>query len=684
MEKKLSALLIEDSEDDALILLHTLKKAGYQVDSQRVDTEHDLINAHASQTWDIIFSDFSMPQFNGMQALKLIRERDQYTPFIFVSGTIGEERAVDAIKQGANDYIIKGNLIRLIPTIERSLEEVRVKKALEDSHIRFQHAFHYSGVSSALVDVLGHFIETNAAFHELLKYDESTLKEMTIHDIVDDEFTSTFLEAISSLMTKKIKSQSLELRIKHHDKRKLWIALNMSLIASEHSQATPYFIIQFQDKTEEHLFKEKLLYLKKYNALTGVMNRDSTIEYINNLIINQTYSRFSVFFVDLDRFKLINETYSESYGDNLLRDISQKLKSQLNHLAEIGYYGGNEFIIIASFIEKEDCEKVIYKIHDVLSEPFLIQSDNITLTASIGVSQYPNDAEKANTILKTASMAMRHCKNKGGNAVCYFNESMLKTTNKLKIENDLRNAVQNHELHIYYQPKINNQGLVSGLEALVRWKKNNTIIPPDQFIPIAEESGSIIEIGRTVLTRALNVFSTLSKNQMISENAKIAVNLSPRQFSDAKFIPIMIDTLQQYNLSPYALEIEITENALIHNFEECLHMINTLKKIGIQITIDDFGIGYSSLSYLKDLQSDCLKIDKSFVQTCLSDTNSQSIVSSTISLAHRLNLKVVAEGVETKGHHDFLLRQHCDEFQGYYFSRPLPENELITYLLEKR
>lgn len=689
MDKTLRALFVEDSEDDAMILQHALKKAGYEVFSERVDTSDSLVNALSAQNWDIIFSDFTMPCFNGLEALRIVREYNDDIPFIFVSGTIGEERAVSAIKQGANDYLIKGSFNRLEPAIETALEDARIKRenrvikqALEETRERFYHAFHYSGLAMALVDLNGHLIECNESFRSVLGYEETELFQLKFENVIDAEYVETYQKAKTKILKNIDQNTQIELQLHHKDGHNLWIILNLSVISGRKN--TTYFILQFQDITERCLFEQQLLYLKMYHMTTGLKNRNTISKNINDYIEMNKNEEFVIFFIDIDRFKQINESYSPDVGDTILRKIAERLKMHLS-VIDIGYFGGNEFVLITKYVSLKKSNKFARKIRSTLLAPISVKLNQIVLTSSIGISFYPKNGKNAESLLRSAVLAMRHCKNNGGDNHYYYDATMEKSINKLKIENDLRLSIEQNEIFIAFQPKMDLQNnRLSGFEALTRWKKDGALILPGEFIVTAEETGLIVELGKIVLKQSIKLYVDLLKNNLISPEIKLAINVSTRQFHDPEFLDIIKSIILENNLLPSSFEIEITETALMKNREICLSSIHLIRDFGLQIAIDDFGTGYSSLQYLKDLPLNRLKIDKSFIQCCTTDKNCGSIVTSIISLAHRLGLKVTAEGVENDEQKTFLAQNNCDELQGYLFSKPLLEDEVRAYLLSNQ
>lgn len=687
MEKVLRILMIEDSPDDVLLSLHAIKKGGYKVFFERVDREETLIAA-LNNSWDLILCDYSMPYLSGLKALELVRERNEEIPFIILSGTIGEEKAIHAIKRGANDYVNKQHSMLLLPAIERVFQEQRIKKenyatklALEETKERLYYAFHYSGTGIALIDLNRDFMETNPAFGTLIGYSYKDLQHIKIDQLIDEDFQASFNAALSDVVNNKKSNEQVELRMIHKNAQKLWIVLNISLIKHSSASKKPYLILHFQDRTEQRYFEERLLFLTTYSNLTGLLNRASIFAKMNELIHQKVNQTFTVYCLDIDRFKRVNETYGAHLGDNFLKKISTQLKESIAANEILGYLGGNSFIIIdtrpASTTEARIRGEYFA---DTLQEPILMNNKELTLTASVGACQYPKDGRTINQLLKAATASVQESKRKGGDCYTLYNPELALQSNNLIIDSDLRKALATNDLLVFYQPQVSaHTNKPSGMEALVRWNKNGALILPYEFIPIAEESSLIIKIGEQILTQACTFFANLHNHQRHFLPERISVNLSARQFASPKLIPMLENIFKTVSLAPHQLELEITETALIENIDKVRNTLHEIGKIGVQIAIDDFGTGYSSLGYLKDLPINRLKIDKTFIDACLVDYNSQSIIASIISLAHRIGLEVTAEGVENKEQLQFLKKHHCDEYQGFYFSPPIAQEELGNF-----
>ena len=390
-------------------------------------------------------------------------------------------------------------------------------------------------------------------------------------------------------------------------------------------------------------------------------------------------------FLDLDRFKEINDSLGHSAGDELLQNVSSRLRNCLRENDTVARIGGDEFIIIlAGFRHERFVPHIASKILEALSRPFKLGKNEVYSSTSIGIAIYPQDGADVDTLLKHADMAMYAAKERGRNTYQFFSEEMnAKALARMEMEGRLRRALEDNSLQIHYQPQIDfESGMVIGLEALLRWDDNFLgPISPSRFIPLAEETGLILPLGLWVLRNAC------SQNKAWQEQGlpplPVAVNLSGRHFENPEFASIVKGVLEETGLAPECLELEITESILLENPTGAGDILRELKKTGVSLAIDDFGTGYSSLSYLKNFPLDRLKIDASFVHDITSDNSDAAIVQAIIAMADSLNLQVIAEGVETEEQRDFLAARHCCTMQGFLFSQALPGQDIRRFLAEK-
>jgi diguanylate cyclase (GGDEF)-like protein/PAS domain S-box-containing protein len=441
-------------------------------------------------------------------------------------------------------------------------------------------------------------------------------------------------------------------------------------------------VVTFKDITQRKQLEEEIKYHAYFDSLTDLPNRVLLTDRLNQGL---TYAqmngeKLAVLYLDLDRFKYINDTLGHSYGDILLRDVAKRLSACVPKSATVSRQGGDEFTIYLPNIKNEtEVLKVVNLVIDSFAKPFTLIDNEIYIKTSIGISLFPDNGDTTETLIKNADTAMYKSKEISGNSFHFFSEGMdTRTFESIKLENALYRALEHEELEIYYQPQINFQTKqIVGVEALLRWNHpEQGMISPDRFIPIAEETGLIVPIGEWVLKEACTQLKAWhNQGNLIS----VSVNLSVRQFEQKDLFTVVKNVLKKAGLSPEYLHLELTENLIVKNTALTLKTMKKLKGLGINIAIDDFGTGYSSLGYLKNMPINTLKIDKSFVQDMTVDD--AAITNTIITLAQNLNLDVIAEGVETIEQAEFLSARNCYLMQGYYFSRPMKAEDIASQFL---
>ncbi|MGC8227584.1 sensor domain-containing phosphodiesterase [Pseudobacillus badius] len=440
-------------------------------------------------------------------------------------------------------------------------------------------------------------------------------------------------------------------------------------------------VVTFKDITQRKQMEQEIEYLAFFDNVTNLPNR---VLLNNRLNYELSYAqvnneRLAVLYLDLDRFKMINDSLGHSYGDLLLRDVAKRLSDSIPKEAVVSRQGGDEFTIILPGIQSnQDVLKVVEQVISFFDKPFYLKGNEVYIKTSIGISLFPEHGDTAEMLIKNADAAMYKSKEISGNSFHFFRSGMdNRTLESIKFENALYKALDRDELIIYYQPQIDSRtGDIIGVEALLRWNHpTEGFISPADFIPIAEETGLIVPIGEWVLRNACKQVKAWHDRgyPLIS----VSVNLSVRQFEENNLFQVIRNILEETGLEPQFLHLELTENQIIKNTEATLKTMELLKKLGINIAIDDFGTGYSSLGYLKDLPISTLKIDKSFVEDVMTDKDNAAITNTIIALAQNLHLNVIAEGVETKEQADFLSSRNCYLMQGYFFSRPLKAEDVV-------
>lgn len=446
-------------------------------------------------------------------------------------------------------------------------------------------------------------------------------------------------------------------------------------------------IESMEDITQRKQYEEQLEYQASYDELTGLVNRNLLGDRFRQALLmsRRSCQPVAVFVLDLDNFKLINETRGQDGGDLLLKTVAERLSGCVRAGDTVARQGGDEFVVIISDPALPDAAPVIAaKLQEVIARPVRVKGKDVTVTASIGISISPKDGEDVETLLRNAETAMYRAKEQGRYTYQFYTDEMnAKSLARMNLESHLRRALERDEFSVYYQPKVSmTSGLLTGMEALIRWQSPELgNVPPDAFIPLAEETGLILPIGAWVLKTACA--QTKAWHDAGLPPVCIAVNLSPRQFRQHDISSAIAECLAETGLDPRFLELEVTESMVMHDVTRVESVLNELKQMGISLAMDDFGTGYSSLGYLRRFPFDKLKIDHSFVRDITSAPNSAAIAKAIVAMAHSLHLRVIAEGVETQAQMNYLHSQGCDEIQGYYFSRPVPAAELERLLYEK-
>lgn len=439
----------------------------------------------------------------------------------------------------------------------------------------------------------------------------------------------------------------------------------------------------YSDITERKDAERRLDYLAHYDSMTGLFNRVSLQGRLEQALATVRRERrtLAVMFIDLDRFKTINDSLGHVVGDELLIQVAGRLRESVRDSDIVARQGGDEFVVVLSDVEgAAGTVRVAEKILGTLRQPYYINGRELHSTPSIGVALYPTDGEDADTLMKNADVAMYQAKALGRNAIKFFAASENAVAlERMQLESDLHVALDEGQFELHYQPQLDNRSICIGFEALIRWRHpRDGLVSPARFIPVAEESGLIQEIGDWVIGEACRQLRAWRDEGLMG--ICIAVNVSAAQLRSSTFVGGIEQVLKQYGLSGHDLELEVTESVAMHDPEISIRQLVALREQGVRLAIDDFGTGYSSLSYLKRLPIHSLKLDQSFVRDIETDPNDVAICAATIALAHSLGLTVVAEGVETKAQRDFLLMHRCDFLQGYLFSKPLPAEEAAAFV----
>jgi len=440
----------------------------------------------------------------------------------------------------------------------------------------------------------------------------------------------------------------------------------------------------FDRADEKHRADERIEYLASHDSLTELPNREMFNGLLRHTIdtARRNARWFALLFIDLDRFKIINDSLGHDAGDMLLLEVAKRLRGALRASDVVARLGGDEFVVLLEGAsDRGDVERIAGHLLSVLGQPMQLSGHECHTTASIGIALFPENGEDAAMLTKNADMAMYLAKEDGKNGFRFFSgEIKAQSIERLRLETELRRAAERRQFSLHYQPKVDlGSGQITGVEALLRWKHPQLgMVPPAQFIPLAEETGLIVPIGRWVLREACAQNMAWQRHGL--RPVSMAVNLSPRQFADEHLLNDVDEALRASGMSPVLLQLEVTESMVMRNVARAVRVLDAIQNRGIRLAIDDFGTGYSSMSLMKQFPIDTIKIDRSFVRDLPRDSEDQAIAQAIISMGKALGMTVVAEGVETAEQHAFLRNHDCDEMQGYLFSKPLPPGELANLL----
>jgi diguanylate cyclase (GGDEF)-like protein/PAS domain S-box-containing protein len=439
-----------------------------------------------------------------------------------------------------------------------------------------------------------------------------------------------------------------------------------------------------RDITPRKQAEERIQYLATHDSLTGLPNRVMFAELLNHVLASarRHQGRFAVLFIDLDRFKFINDSLGHEAGDALLREVARRLKDNLRASDIVARLGGDEFVMLLQELHTgEEAGLIARKLLSAVIKPIELNGQECRVTASIGISMFPDDAQDETSLMTHADLAMYHAKEEGKNNFQFY-DGRLETISleRLTLETQLRRAMERDELSLHYQAKLDlARNTIAGVEALLRWTSPELgAVSPAKFIPLAEETGLILAIGKWVLRTACAQCMAWQRDGL--PPVRVSVNLSPRQLGDPELVAAVRDVLADTGLQPDLLELEVTESSVMHNVERALEVLTALKDMGVRLAIDDFGTGYSSLAQLKRFPIDTLKVDRSFIRELPSDSEDKAIAEAIIAMGKTLSLTVVAEGVETREQQDFLRERACDQMQGFYFSRPVAADDFAQLL----
>jgi len=555
-------------------------------------------------------------------------------------------------------------------TARREMENL-----LRESEERFHSSFEMAAIGMALVSLDGAFLQVNNALCDTFGYGRAELLSGSLRMLLPEGEHPLLDQCLRQLLADERPTFQIELECTHKTAgKRVWTLWSASLVRGPDG-VPQYFIVQVQNISNRKYAEQQLIYLANHDPLTGLLNRDQFHARLTQALsaARRHGSKLALMFLDLDRFKLINDTLGHRLGDLLLQATSDRLKSTVRGNDVLARLGGDEFIVLLNDItHSDDVARIAQKTIDILTQPFTLEGNDLVVTASVGISVFPDDGKDSHTLLMNADTAMYLAKERGKNNYQFYTLAMTeRSLERMTVERGLRRALAERELRLHFQVQIDSvSGLATGAEALVRWQHPEWgLVYPDRFITVAEETGLIVQVGAWVLREACLQAKAWIENG--GPFASVAVNVSARQFLEANLFQTVRDILSETGLNPNALELEITESAVMQNPESTLQVLRQFQALGVRLSIDDFGTGYSNLTYLYRFPVQSVKIDRSFVIGLADDGSSKTLVRAIVALAHELRLSVVVEGVETAEQLAFLTAQGCDSLQGYLFSRPV-------------
>ena len=685
MPPVLKILLVEDNPADAvyieLLLGEIEREHGQRYILETTGSISEGLKALECDAFDVVLLDFELPDSSGFDTLRRVQGAAPDTTIVALTGHSDEEFAARAISMGVQDYLIKGRIVSdlLYRAILYAIERKKSEQLLKNSEERFRAFFELTGVGAFQADPRdGRLVLVNRSFCKITGYGGEDMMSLTLPGITHPDDLADHLREFEMLLAGKQAQYDTDKRFLHKDGRTVWVHLSLTLLRDR--KGLPLRAIGIvQDITGKKSAEEEIRHIANHDALTGLPNRRLFIE-LTRLEMAQAgrnREKIAFLFLDMDRFKDVNDALGHGAGDEMLVEVASRIRSNLRKSDTVARVGGDEFnIILPGIARAEDGAEIASKLVESFQAPFFIAGHELRMTASIGISVYPDDDTDMDNLFRYADIAMYHAKKQGRNAYQFYNPAInTRSIERMAMEGRLRHCLERGELVVHYQPQVDlRTGKIVCAESLVRWDHpGKGLLVPGSFIPIAEETGMISAIDLWVL----NTICRQAKAWLNMGHPAfcVAVNLSARLFQDPGLVPKISKTLADSGFPPNCLTLEITEAMAMCNIENTAEKIDALSQMGIHISVGRFGTGYSSLACLKRLPISRLKLDRSFVKDVLTDPGDKAIITALTAMAHSLGMKVVAEGVETEGQLDFLRGAGCDEMQGHLFSRPLPSEE---------
>ncbi len=694
-----NVLLIQDDPADAEAIRGALLSSGdgpFQVVWVRRCSEAlEQLNPEGQQVQPMgprmaaILVDLLLPDSRGLETVDQLLRAAPQIPILVLCTARDEDVAKLAVQHGAQDYLLKTHVdsYLLHKALGSMIERSAIAEALFEERERAQVTLKSIGDAVVSIDARGHVTYLNIVAETMTGWSRDEAAGHSVEEVlrIVDVTTREIVPNPMALAIRENKTVDLKANcvLIRRDGVETSIEESAAPIHDRQGQVTGAVMV-FHDVSMARALSLKMYHLAQHDGLTDLPNRMLLDDRLAQAITlcHRNQQKLAVLFLDLDRFKHINDTLGHDFGDRVLRNAAQRLLQCVRSSDTVSRQGGDEFVIVLSEIaHSQDAEGCAAKILSALSVPVRIDEHDLYITASIGIATYPDDGNDAETLLKHADLAMYHAKANGFNTFQFFEPGMnARAAERQLLENGLRHAIEREQFVLHYQSKINlATGAIVGVEALVRWcHPERGLILPGQFLAIAEESGLIVPIGRWVMTECCNRARAWRDAGL--PPIRMAINISAVELRTKGFVSGVRAMLTQAKLEPSDLELELTETFLLQNADSTAAVLEALKDVGVRLALDDFGTGYASLSHLRRFPIDTLKIDRSFVRDIAMDSDDASIVRAVIGMGKSLDMQVVAEGVETSEQFDFLRQQGCPEGQGYYFSEPIVAAEFARNL----
>jgi diguanylate cyclase (GGDEF)-like protein/PAS domain S-box-containing protein len=692
-------LVVDDQQVNVQLLEYLLKTTGYENVSSTTDPRQ-VVALHLKHRFDLIILDLHMPGMDGFEVMEALKplESESWLPVLVV--TAEPDKKLAALEAGARDFIGKPFDTVEVMTRIRNLLEVRLlhrESAEYGSRMertvrertaelqRFRGAMDATSDAIFLIDSRNMaMVDVNDGACRMLGFSREAL--LRIEPVALGLATREQLERHLATDAAAHESDIVETELLRADGRGA-VPVEIGWQMQE-AGGTRMLIAVARDISERLQALQRLKHMASYDALTGLPNRTLFFQNLRDAIelAQDKNWRVAVLFISLDRFKVINDSLGPLLGDELLRQFSIRLVRCVRLRDTAGRLGGDEFALVLTMTrDQQEAVNVANEVREALRAPFDLHGQQAVLTASIGISMYPDDATDPGTLVKYADTAMVRAKEAGRDGYRFFTAGMnVQVLARLDLELALRGALEGGQFALYYQPKLElNTGRISGVEALLRWHRPGYgLVYPAEFVPVMEETGLVVRVGEWIIDEACR--QVAAWNAQGVRDVRVAVNVSSRQFVEGDLEGAIRRSIETHGIEPGLLELELTESALMSNAEHTIEVLARLKQLGIRISIDDFGTGYSSLAYLKRFPIDKLKIDIAFVRDIVTNPDDAAIALAIISMAHSLHMQVIAEGVETRAQMAYLRRNRCDEIQGFHFSRALAAADLARLVQENR